>query len=157
VRGTVFDLAGPLRARQSDNCDQSTTLKQSYCEKRRIFMTTIDYQLALKEQLKDVQKRFKMKLNLIIQEAERIDDVNLRTSSRPVRYGGDDLDSLEQRLKSMLPAWYVLDQRLMFSRYQTDGAVATADDVARLTALLSRAPRSYRAFARDAASQWAAG
>jgi hypothetical protein len=45
----------------------------------------------------------------------------------------------------------------MFSRYQTDGAVATADDIARLTALLSRAPRSYRAFARDAASQWAAG
>jgi uncharacterized protein YbjT (DUF2867 family) len=77
--------------------------------------------------------------------------------SRAVRYGGDDLDSLEQRLKTMLPAWYVLDLRLMFSRYQTDGAVATADDIARLTALLSRAPRSYRAFARDAASQWAAG
>ena len=75
--------------------------------------------------------------------------------SRAVRYGGDDLDSLEQRLKTMLPAWYVLDLRLMFSRYQTDGAVATADDIARLTALLSRAPRSYRAFARDAASQWA--
>jgi uncharacterized protein YbjT (DUF2867 family) len=70
---------------------------------------------------------------------------------RAVRYGGDDLDSLEQRLK---PAWYALDLRLMFSRYQTDGAVATADDIARLTALLSRAPRSYRAFARDAASQW---
>ena len=77
--------------------------------------------------------------------------------SREVRYGGDDLDSLELRLKTMLPAWYVLDLRLMFSRYQTDGAVATADDIARLTALLSRAPRSYRAFARDAASQWAAG
>jgi hypothetical protein len=62
--------------------------------------------------------------------------------SRAVRYGGDDLDSLEQRLKTMLPAWYVLDLRLMFSRYQTDGAVATADDIARLTALLSRAPRA---------------
>jgi len=73
---------------------------------------------------------------------------------RAVRYGGDDLDSLEQRLK---PAWYALDLRLMFSRYQTDGAVATADDIARLTALLNRAPRSYRAFARDAANQWAAG
>jgi uncharacterized protein YbjT (DUF2867 family) len=46
--------------------------------------------------------------------------------SRAVRYGGDDLDSLEQRLKTMLPAWYVLDLRLMFSRYQTDGAAATA-------------------------------
>jgi uncharacterized protein YbjT (DUF2867 family) len=74
---------------------------------------------------------------------------------RAVRYGGDDLDALEQRLKTMLPAWYALDLRLMFSRYQTDGAVATADDIARLTKLLGRAPRSYRAFARDAASQWA--
>ena len=73
---------------------------------------------------------------------------------RAIRYGGDDLGAMERRLKTMLPAWYALDLRLMFSRYQTDGAVATADDIARLTALLSRAPRSYRAFARDAASQW---
>ena len=57
----------------------------------------------------------------------------------------------------MLPAWHALDLRLMFSRYQTDGAVATADDVAHLTRLLGRAPRSYRAFAKDAAVQWAKG
>jgi uncharacterized protein YbjT (DUF2867 family) len=76
---------------------------------------------------------------------------------RAIRYGGDDPGAMERRLKTMLPAWYALDLRLMFSRYQTDGAVATADDIARLTALLSRAPRSYGAFARDAASQWAAG
>jgi uncharacterized protein YbjT (DUF2867 family) len=76
---------------------------------------------------------------------------------RTVRYGGDDLDATEQRLKSMLPAWHALDLRLMFSRYQTEGAVATADDVARLTGLLGRPPRSYRAFAKDAAAQWAKG
>jgi uncharacterized protein YbjT (DUF2867 family) len=74
---------------------------------------------------------------------------------RAVRYGGDDLGALEQRLKTMVPTWYALDLRLMFSRYQTDGAAATADDIARLTKLLGRAPRSYPAFARDAASQWA--
>ena len=76
---------------------------------------------------------------------------------RPIRYGGDDLGAMEQRLKAMLPAWHALDLRLMFSRYQTDGAVATADDIARLTGLLGRPPRSYRAFAKDAAAQWAKG
>jgi len=76
---------------------------------------------------------------------------------RAIRYGGDDLGVMEQRLKTMLPAWHALDLRLMFGRYQTDGAVATADDVAHLTRLLGRAPRSYRAFAKDAAVQWAKG
>jgi uncharacterized protein YbjT (DUF2867 family) len=76
---------------------------------------------------------------------------------RAIRYGGDDLGVMEQRLKAMLPAWHALDLRLMFSRYQTDGAVATADDIARLTTLLGHAPRSYAAFAKDAAAQWANG
>jgi uncharacterized protein YbjT (DUF2867 family) len=73
---------------------------------------------------------------------------------RPIRYGGDDLVIMEQRTKTMLPAWHALDLRLMFGRYQTEGAVATADDIARLTKLLGHAPRSYAAFARDAAAQW---
>jgi uncharacterized protein YbjT (DUF2867 family) len=76
---------------------------------------------------------------------------------RPIRYGGDDLTTMEQRMKTMLPAWHALDLRLMFGRYQSDGAVATADDLARLTTLLGHAPRSYAAFARDAAAQWANG
>ena len=74
---------------------------------------------------------------------------------RAIRYGGDDLVVMEQRMKSMLPAWHALDLRLMFARYQTDGAVANADDIAHLTKLLGRAPRSYAAFAKDAAAQWA--
>ena len=76
---------------------------------------------------------------------------------RAIRYGGDDLVAMEQRTKTMLPAWHALDLRLMFARYQADGAVATADDIARLTRLLGRAPRSYAAFARDAAAQWVKG
>lgn len=34
---------------------------------------------------------------------------------------------------------------------------ATADDIARLTALLGHAPRSYRDFAKGAAAQWIKG
>jgi uncharacterized protein YbjT (DUF2867 family) len=74
---------------------------------------------------------------------------------RPVRYGGDDLAAMEQRMKGMLPSWHAMDLRLMLSRYQTDGAVASAADLARLTRLLGRSPRSYSAFAKDAAAQWA--
>ncbi|MDR3472954.1 MAG: NmrA/HSCARG family protein [Devosia sp.] len=74
---------------------------------------------------------------------------------RAIRHGGNDLAVMEQRTKTMLPAWHALDLRLMFSRYQTEGAVATADDIARLTKLLGHAPRSYAAFAKDAAAQWA--
>jgi uncharacterized protein YbjT (DUF2867 family) len=74
---------------------------------------------------------------------------------RPVRYGGDDLVAMEQRLKAMLPGWHALDLRLMFQRYQSDGAAADPASLERLTALLGRAPRSYRDFARDAAAQWA--
>lgn len=74
---------------------------------------------------------------------------------RAIRYGGDDLEGMEKRLMATIPAWHALDLRLMFGRYQSDGAAATADDIAHLTKLLGRAPRSYATFARDAAAQWA--
>lgn len=73
---------------------------------------------------------------------------------RPIGYAGDDLDGLEQRLKSFGPAWLAYDMKLMMRRYQEDGAVATDDDLARLTGLLGHAPRSYRDFARAAAAGW---
>jgi len=72
-----------------------------------------------------------------------------------IRYGGDDLNVMEKQLKTSMPAWHALDLRLMIGRYQTNGAVATAADLARLTSLLGHAPRSYRDFALEAAAQWA--
>jgi hypothetical protein len=77
--------------------------------------------------------------------------------AREVRYGGDDLAGMEQRMKGMIPSWHAMDLRLMFSRYQTDGAAASASDISRLTALLGRTPRSYRGFAKEVAAQWARG
>jgi uncharacterized protein YbjT (DUF2867 family) len=73
---------------------------------------------------------------------------------RPIHHAGDDLQKSEGLLKTMMPAWLALDMRVMFGRYQSDGAAATADDVARLSQLLGRKPRSYREFARDAVAQW---
>lgn len=75
---------------------------------------------------------------------------------RPIGYAGNDLDALEQRLKSFGPAWLAYDMRLMMRRYQQDGAIAADGDVARLATLLDHAPRSYRDFAEEAAAAWAA-
>jgi uncharacterized protein YbjT (DUF2867 family) len=88
---------------------------------------------------------------------EHLAEIWSETLGRPVRYGGDDLSAMEQRMKGMLPSWHAMDLRLMLNRYQTDGAVASSADLARLTGLLGRAPRSYGAFAKDAAAQWANG
>lgn len=74
---------------------------------------------------------------------------------RSIRYGGDDLAAMEQRMRGAMPAWHALDLRLMIGRYQSDGAVATAEELARLSGLLGHAPRSYGDFARDAAARWA--
>ncbi len=74
---------------------------------------------------------------------------------RPIRYGGDDLDTLEQRMKAVAPAWLAYDMRLMMRRYQQDGAIASAAQIEHLSALLGRAPRSYRDFVVATVAAWA--
>jgi uncharacterized protein YbjT (DUF2867 family) len=73
---------------------------------------------------------------------------------REVRYAGGDLDAFETAVKTNAPAWLAYDLRAMMNRYQADGAVATRADIERLTALLGRPPRSYRAFALETARSW---
>lgn len=76
---------------------------------------------------------------------------------RPITYAGDDLEGLEQRLKSFGPAWLAYDVKLMMRRYQEDGAIATSEDLVRLAALLGHPPRSYRDFAEAIAAGWSQG
>jgi uncharacterized protein YbjT (DUF2867 family) len=73
---------------------------------------------------------------------------------RKVTYGGDDLEQWEERQRSILPAWQAFDLAKMFSYFQTRGLVATADDLAALTAVLGHPPRSFRDFARELGGQW---
>jgi uncharacterized protein YbjT (DUF2867 family) len=73
---------------------------------------------------------------------------------RDVRYAGGDLDAFEKAVKTKAPAWLAYDLRAMMRRYQTDGAMATPADVARLATLLGRPSRSYRDFARETAHGW---
>ncbi len=88
--------------------------------------------------------------------AERATAIWSESLGREIHYGGDDLDALEARLKSFGPQWLAYDMRLMMQRYQQEGAMATLEELDRFTALLGRAPRSYRDFALDTAREWAA-
>ncbi len=76
---------------------------------------------------------------------------------RPIRYAGNDLDALEQRMRAFAPSWLAYDMRLMVSRYQSDGGAALDSEVERLETLLGRPPRGYREFAKEMAAQWAKG
>lgn len=69
--------------------------------------------------------------------------------ARPVAYGGDDTARFEQTLRAFMPGWMAFDMRLMAERFLTDGMRPEAGDVARLTGLLGRPLRSYRAFAAE--------
>ncbi|TCA29145.1 NmrA/HSCARG family protein [Rhizobium leguminosarum bv. viciae] len=69
--------------------------------------------------------------------------------ARPIHYGGDNTEGFEQNLKQFMPGWMAYDMRLMSERFLTDGMLPEAGDVERLTALLGRPLRSYRAFASE--------
>ncbi|TBY74489.1 SDR family oxidoreductase [Rhizobium leguminosarum] len=72
--------------------------------------------------------------------------------ARPIAYGGDNTEGFEQNLKQFMPAWMAYDMRLMGERFLTDGMLPEAADVERLTKLLGRPLRSYRAFASETAA-----
>ena len=71
---------------------------------------------------------------------------------RPITYPGDDTAGFEQNLRQVMPHWMALDMRLMAERFLTDGMVADAGDVERLTTLLGRPLRSYRDFVAQIAA-----
>jgi uncharacterized protein YbjT (DUF2867 family) len=70
---------------------------------------------------------------------------------RSIAYGGDDPAAFERNLRNFMPAWMAYDMRLMSERFVTDGMRPESGDVERLTTLLGRPLRSYRAFAAELA------
>jgi uncharacterized protein YbjT (DUF2867 family) len=73
---------------------------------------------------------------------------------RHVVYGGDDIGRWEEAQRAFLPAWMAYDLARMFAHFQAHGLVAAPADIATLTRLLGRPPRSFVAFARETAGQW---
>ena len=73
---------------------------------------------------------------------------------REVHYGGDDLVAFEKQVAAFIPAWMARDLRLMFARFHQHGMAAKPEAVARMTALIGHAPRTYRDFAAETAKAW---
>ncbi|MBE7202768.1 MAG: NmrA family NAD(P)-binding protein [Parafilimonas terrae] len=73
---------------------------------------------------------------------------------RDVAYAGDDLDALERGMLAQgMPAWLAYDFRMMFRAMQVHGQ-AEPGAAGRVGEILGRPPRTYRAFAEEAASRW---
>ncbi len=73
---------------------------------------------------------------------------------KPVKYAGHDMDRWEAQVRGQMPSWLIFDLRAMYEGFYSEGFTATAVQVAHLTKLLGHAPRSYEAFATEAASKW---
>ena len=71
---------------------------------------------------------------------------------REIVYPGEDLDSFEAAQRHVMPPWMAHDMRLMAERFGTEGMLSEPGDVARLTDLLGRPLRTYRAFVREIAA-----
>lgn len=72
---------------------------------------------------------------------------------RPIAYAGDDTAGFEQNLRNVMPGWMAYDMRLMAERFQSDGMLPDAGDVARLAAMLGRPLRNYRDYVASIATQ----
>jgi uncharacterized protein YbjT (DUF2867 family) len=75
---------------------------------------------------------------------------------KPVSYGGSATSAFEAQLAHHAPGWMAMDMRLMLDRFCSDGMAGSSDDVAQMTLLLGRQPRSYSGFAAETLAQWQA-
>ena len=75
---------------------------------------------------------------------------------KEIKYTGHNFDQWEQGMRANMPSWSAFDLRMMFQGYFDRGFASTETEVARLTKLLGRAPRSYEDFAAETANLWKA-
>lgn len=70
---------------------------------------------------------------------------------KKVNYPGDDLHEAEQRFSALMPSATAYDVVAMFRGFHKYGMVGSGDAVGRLTAMLRRPLRTYRAYAEECA------
>jgi uncharacterized protein YbjT (DUF2867 family) len=75
---------------------------------------------------------------------------------KEIKYTGHNFDQWEQNMRTRMPTWSAFDLRMMFQGYFDRGFDSTETEIARLTKLLGRAPRSYEDFATQTAATWKA-
>lgn len=77
-----------------------------------------------------------------------------RLLNKDIRYTGHNFDQWEEQMRARAPGWTAHDLRMMFQGYFDRGFESTATEVAQMTALLGRAPRSYADFAEQTTATW---
>ena len=73
---------------------------------------------------------------------------------KKVSYAGDDLQAFERNMAAQASPVMAFDVALMFEWWQKIGVVPMPGAVERLTAILGRTLRTYRAFAQETALEW---
>ena len=73
---------------------------------------------------------------------------------KEIKYTGHDFDQWEQGMRATMPSWSAYDLRMMFQGYFDRGFASTETEVARMTKLFGRAPRSYEDFVAETAELW---
>ena len=79
-----------------------------------------------------------------------------RLLDKQIQYTGHDFDQWEESMREKMPSWSAYDLRMMFQGYFDRGFESTETEVAELTKLLGRVPRSYEDFAEETAMLWKA-
>ncbi|RXT54250.1 SDR family oxidoreductase [Bradyrhizobium betae] len=72
---------------------------------------------------------------------------------KKVRYVGS-IDTWQDGVKTFLPSWLVYDLAMMYRSLAAHGMLARPDDLDAVTALLSRAPRPFKAYVEETAAAW---
>ncbi|QOY90631.1 SDR family oxidoreductase [Paludibaculum fermentans] len=80
---------------------------------------------------------------------ERTAEIYSDVLGRPVQYVGADLEGWAAAAAGTMPAWQVLDLKMMYDHFLRHGLRATQAEVSTLVGLLGRAPRSFEEFARE--------
>jgi uncharacterized protein YbjT (DUF2867 family) len=75
---------------------------------------------------------------------------------KEITYTGHDFDQWEQQMRANAKGWHAFDLRMMFQGYFDRGFASSEAEIARVTRLLSYAPRSYEDFAAETAAHWKA-
>lgn len=81
---------------------------------------------------------------LVSEDAARMWSESL---GRPIRVGS--LEEWKALTKPFMPAWMHYDLGLMYEDFGRRGMLGTAEDLANITSLLGRPPRSYRDFVAE--------
>lgn len=68
---------------------------------------------------------------------------------KTVTYGGDDLANWRGASLASMPSWLVYDYEMMYSGFQQNGLIGGPETIARLSAILGHAPRSYEDYVRE--------